>query len=276
MERSKLGRFLDNIFLCFVLFIISLSFLKMVIKNKIFSLIIAFVLMFVFFRIILFFQNNRLRKLSLQTKEKQAIIDYNFALRCLSKSSQTTFFKNMLKDKNIKQSSSGLVLENSVLLYNALDQEVIDNSTLFLAYSKAKNMRYYKIKEVVLLCNDIKQNSNSLVKNFIDIRFTIFTPLEMYAMMKNYDCFPALLEKKIKTKPNFFREVFVRKQAKNFIKCSLLLYISSLFVPFTKYYIISASICMLIAGICLCLDKKEPPINNLAQMLLLTKQKEQA
>jgi len=272
MERSKFGRLLDNIFLGLLIFLISATILVNYINNNFIRLTLSFILMLTFLIIISYYQNKKLRKLSIYNNEKKLVDKYNFALRCLSTNSQTTFFKNLLKDKNPKLSSNGIILENKVLLFNALQSDIINEDLVFLAYSKAKNMKNYKIEEVVILTNNTNEKINAFVENFKDIKINIFSKVEIYSMMKNFNTFPIITNEQIKTKSSLINTVFVKRQARGFIRCALLLYVASLFVPFTKYYIIVASICLLLASICLCTNKKENKNEYLSQKILLKPQ----
>ena len=266
--KSKLGQFLDNSTIFFISFIVNFVILKSIIISNLIIIILSCFISFFILKILLYFQNKKLRDLSIKNSEKQNIIDCNFALRKLSESSQVTFFKNLLKDKNSLKCPHGLILANKVLLSIQINFDIINPEQIFKIYSKAKNMKKYKIEEICLICNKISDETKNIISNF-DIKITIFTPVETFALMKKHCYFPTLSAKPTKIKNNFLKQTFVRNKAKQFIKCSIFLYILSLIVPFTKYYIICASVLMSTGVILLLFCKNKTIIEPLSKQILL-------
>ena len=269
MVKSKLGRFLDNSWIFFSIFVISFVLFKTRIANNYIILPLSLINTFLLFNVLLFFQNKKYKQLSLKTSENQEIMAYNFELRKLSPSSQETFFKNLLSSKQIIKSPHGLIVENEILIFNGINHDTIYPETIFSIYSKAKNMKKYNIKEICIICNKISEETKNLIKNFTDIKIIIFSPIETYALMKKYSHFPSLSNQKIKTKPNIFKEAFMKQKGKSFIKCGIILYIFSLFLPFTKYYLITASFLTILGTICMCFGKSNKIDESISKQKLL-------
>lgn len=270
MEKTKFAKFIDNFTIFFVCFIVLFILFKTKVNNNLICLFFSFFVSLVIFLIILNNQNKKLKQLSIKNKEKNDIIKYNFALRKMSESSQLTFFKNMLINKDIKKTTNGLLVENKVLISINLNSDEIYPENIFKIYAKVKNMKGAKPEEICLICNNINEDVNSILKNF-DIKFTIFSPVETYAMMKRFSYFPETNSEQIKIKKNVFKESFMKEKSKSFFKSSLVLFVFSMFVPFTKYYLITASILLLLGTICLCFGKQKIIIEPLSKQILLTK-----
>lgn len=273
MEKSRLGKFIDNFFIFFLILISLFLWTKKYIRKSLYAFIIAFIISFIVFKIILYIQNKKYRKLMLEKSDLNKINIYNYHLRTLTKKEQLEFFKKMFLDKRkYIVSGNNLIIEDQILFIIELNTEEINSSSIFNIYKNIK-IKKNSIKEVALVCNKINSNALKISDSFSDLKFTIFTPLETYALMKNYNYFPIEIENKTKLKKSLkkrlINEVLIRKQAKNFIKCGFLLYIACLFVPFTNYYLISASVCLFLGAICFCFGKKEIKINSLSQKYLL-------
>ena len=270
MSKSKLGYFIDNIAIFLISFIISFVIIKSMVANNIICLIISSISSFLIFKIVLYFQNENLRKLSIKNSEKQNILNCNFALRKMTLNNQTTFFKNMLKENDVKITSYGLIIDNKILLHIALNIDIIKPEHLFSIYAKIKNTLTFEIKEICLICNKVSEDVKSIITNF-DIKFTLFSPEETYAMMKTYSFFPPLPPQPAKIKTNLLKSTFIKRKGKTFINCSLGLYLFSLFTPLTKYYLISASILFLIGLFLICFGKHNKNIEPLSKQILLKK-----
>jgi len=269
MERSKTGRFLDNLTICLIATLLLFLLCRTFISNNLVSIIISIVISFILLKILLYFQNKKYTKLNIQKNEIKEISEYNFALRSLTSKEQINFFKEMFKEKNIEIKKDSIAIENKILLINKLNIDQVDNETVFNIYANYKNENY---KEIALICNKISQEALNTLSKFDNLPFSIFTPIETYSLMKKYNFFPEIRQTKTKKKPSFIKHAFIQKQAKGFIRCGFLIYFAGIFVPFTKYYLISGSICLIIGALCLCFGKKEPKKFTLSENLLLNLQ----
>jgi len=269
MEKSKFGKFIDHSTIFLLSFFIVFVLLKTIIKNNIFCTIISFLLSFFVLIIVIYYENKKYIKLSLKKSEEQKIINCNFALRKLSPASQTTFFKNMLKSEDVAKTTNGLIINNKILLHINLNLDVINKQDIFFIYSKVKNMRNKSIEEICIICNQVSEDVYKIINNFNDILISFFTPIETYSLMKKYSFFPDLPEQQVKIKNNIFKKSLLKSKAKHYIHYGIILFVFSLFVPFTKYYLICASILFLCGIILLCFGKEKTKITPLSKQILL-------
>ncbi len=272
MSRSKFGRFIDNVVITLIVFLISFALLKTLIISNWVCVIVALIFCFCVLKIILYFQNKKYNKLSIEKNEVKKIDECNFELRKMSEDKQISFFKNMLAKLEVTKKNKLLIVQNKIAINVNLFNDKLESQDIYKIYSKIQNLQTEKIQEVVIICNSVPIEIINLTNRFNNLKFTFFSPIETYALMKKFYYFPSLStpnKAKKHTKMAIVKQAFMHKHAKNFIRCGLLLYLAGLFVPFTKYYIISASICLLIGAICLCFGQKESVVNPLSKQILL-------
>lgn len=272
-NRSKLGIFLDNTSLMLISVLLAFIFLKQFIKNNLLCLTLSILFGFIILKIILYFQNKKYTKLEINKNEIKNIDKANFELRKLQIQKQVAFFKTMFKNMDVVSYKNYLIIEKQILFILKLNVDIILPQDIFEAYQTAKQ-QVNDIKEVVILCNKTSPEINNILSQFSkdSISFAIFTPVETYALMKKHNTYPYINNNEKTQKINNFlliKRSFVKKQAKIFIKCGLLLYFSSLFLPFTTHYLIWASVCLILGAICLCTKEKDPIITPLTKQLIL-------
>ena len=83
--------------------------------------------------------------------------------------------------------------------------------------------------------------------------------MDTYALMKKYNLF--IETKNIQTKKSIFAGLknisLNKKKARSFLFTSFMLYFASLFIPFTKYYLIFAGISLILSIICFSLTEPQ-------------------
>ena len=83
--------------------------------------------------------------------------------------------------------------------------------------------------------------------------------------MKKNNIYPEIINKKTQNNIYFVKinTIFMQKSAKLFFKCGFILLVTSLFIPYFSYYIITGSILVFIAIICFYFGKKENKTPNI-------------
>ena len=256
MEKSRFGRFLDTTALAIIFYILVLSIL-----GKYFivvhSLVLSLALTFVFIKIVLHFQNKKYEKLNIKKQELKLIKLTNIEVRKLTKKEQFYFFVKAL-GQDVITTWNSFILVNNVVIKPTLYINKITEENIFETYAQVKLIKN-KYEEVAILCNDYTPEAKSLAKT-LDKKIVLLTPPAIYSVLKKYNYLPPLPEetKKVRLTPRvLFQSSFVKKQAKSFIISGLLLYFTSLFIPYTTYYLITASILLLFGLTCLIFGKRE-------------------
>lgn len=258
MPQTKLGRFIDNISIAFCSTIVFLVWIKKIINNAYISLFISMSLSFILIKIIKHFQNKKLKKLNIKKEETNNILQCNKALRMMQLNKQVSFIKKLFKNQKVKQKNFMLFTEDYCII-NQLNNDLTTTEKIYESYQNMQNLKNENIKNIIIIGNKISPEANLLMGEFNNIKIEFISPIELYSLMKNANKYPCTINQK--TQKNKFKlqikPLFMKKSAKLFFRCGLLLYISSLFVPYFKYYIISASILLILSIICLIFGKKE-------------------
>lgn len=275
MERSKFARFIDNSSIILIAVILFFFTLKKYLRNNLLCITIAFVFGFFMLKILLYFQNRKYYKLNIQKEEKRHIEEINFILRTMDSIEQVSFFSQLLKNQKTEKLKGGLLVNGSLFMFFNLYEDSLSSSFIINTYLKIKEYQKVfpsnNIQEVVLICNSINDETKIFLTKFTNIKFTIFTPIETYAIMKNNNLYPDgfLTEKPQNTKKIIkINNIFNQNKAKTLFKSSALIYFSSLFIPFTKYYLITAGVLFILGIFCL-LKNKPLPISSLSKSILL-------
>ena len=187
MNRSKFGRFIDNTSITLLSVIFSFVLIKKLISNNIHALILSLIVGFWVIKIVLYFQNKKYTRLSIEKQEIENIKKCNLELRKLTTSEQLKFFKEALKNKNIREAKKGIIINNQVIIFILLHEESVTPYHLFTLYSKLKQLKKHTntlVTEITIICNQITQEATNYITQFSDVKFTIFTPIETYAMLK--------------------------------------------------------------------------------------------
>lgn len=258
MPQTKLGRFIDNISIAFCSTIVFLVWIKKLIRNSYIALFIAIILSFFLVKIIKLFQNKKLKKLNIKNDEKNNISLCNHALRLMPYNKQIQFIKKLFINTKTKQKNY-IIYTNEFCVINQLNIDQTSIQNVYEAYQKASEIQNINIENILIFGNKISQEGSILTKNIFASKIEFISPIEMYSLMKAANIFPCDINKKTQKRKIKLQisSIFMRKTANIMLKCGLLLYISSLFVPYYKYYIITASVLLILAIICFIFGKKE-------------------
>lgn len=269
-EKSKLAKFIDNSMVTLICFLIAFIITKKFTHSNIYSIFIASFISLIFIKILHHFQITHFNKIGLKKEEVKQIQYTNISFRKMTLYNQTIYLKKMFKSHKVKQFHGLLLLDNNVIISNNINQTELQVDNLFTLYSKIKANRL-KPDEVAIICNQIAPLAIDNQNNF-DIKFSFITPDIFYALTKKYKCEFKYAGKETKSENIFITlktKLFLKTQAKYFLRCGLLLLIASLLVPYAKYYIISACITLLIGSFCLIFGHSETK-KSISKLLKIT------
>lgn len=256
--RTKFARFIDNFVLTAIFMVFTFLFLQKYIKILYISIGLSVFMGFVFIKSVFYFQFKRYSKLGVKKEELKNIEHTNITLRKLTYNQQIIYLKKLFSKFNPKLSGKFIMLDNDIFVINKLDQSNLSIDAIYEIYARTNKIKV-KPKEVAIVCNNVDQSVINQKNKLGDINISFLTPEYIYALSKKYNCeiknTPESL-KQINFKPKMSK-LFMKKQSRYFIRCGLFLYLTSLMVPFSRYYIISASIFLLVGAVCLIFGTKE-------------------
>ncbi len=252
MENTSLfAKFIDNSFYCLTLVILSIIWCGYFTKNFftqiVLGVIIGSLFYFFLFKLMKIPTNKKYLERSENKYKDNCILSLSLASpkkTCMffEKMLQTEFFvsfeRPFIKATNKTNGHSLFIYFNFYTkefdhhhLYDVLDNPIHENTNLLIFAQQFSS-------ECLLIAKNLK-------------KVCLLNALDSYLLFKHFNTFPKISEKiKEKKFSNLKNNIFSSNNTKKFIKISLLLIFLSLFTPFKKYYLITASIVFIFAIIC--------------------------
>ena len=259
MTKSRLASFLDACLISISVLIISLILASNFKLNIIVKLIISSIIASVCFMFYIKREKKRYKNQQIKAKDKTI---YNQTIHTIklmpSKEKQTYFnalFEKLKKQKELSNVGYTIIPNSVINSPQTALQTIIDETT-----ENSYDSYYVILLENTLehdLLNDYKISSK---KNII-----LLETQDLYNLIKQQDSLPDLsrfeinktsLKEKLKL---ILSNLFYKSNAKGFFISGLLLFISSLFVPFKKYYYTLTIIMLTVSLLCLIFGKRQKP-----------------
>ena len=266
MNSSKFAKLINNIIALFILGLVIFAWCKKIINNQIVTIIITAMTLTIIATEIHHFSKKRTNRLNLKNEElkfqKQCIWHF---LQSQHKAN-VAFFKKALSNYYNFDNSTTLLNDKQkhILIIPQFENTVLTINNLLSCIKQAKTKN---AKKLIIFCVNKDKEIDNILQNITNLEIIILNDYETYGLLKQINMFPiekqnsTLKNKKIHALLN--KENFLsRAKIKPFLFCGIMLYISSLFVPYKVYYIIIASICLLISAICLIFAKNPKQISN--------------
>lgn len=274
MSKTKISIILDCFLITMAIFVMGFIWLNRYIKNAIYTFITCiFLSFFVFF--ILF--KHFLKKFNLNSIKNKEL---KFADKCFSslllsdQSTSNTFFEKLLNAEHI--SKNFYKNENSYFYVNVksvlTSKDFIDANEFYLEQQTDKPLCF--------LCKTFDTSFSELV-SLSEIEYNVFSASDVFLLMKSKNQFPVIQEAqisrldKLKKAKSKFLSTLSRKHFKSFFLSGMSLFLISIFVPFTSYYMIFGTVLLILSIICL--FKKDMPQKSsyihLSELINVNKEK---
>lgn len=258
MERSKFAKFLDNVAVGILVFFLSYLTAKKYIKTKITCLIISILIMCLFIIAVHKIQNRKYAKLGLKKQEQKQIETLTYFLKSQSKIKQNLVIKQIFKNQYITYKNQFFILKNQIAVLNKFSKNQATEEDVFYIISNSDFLMKNGIEEVSILCSAYDKNINTTLLKNKNFNIVFVTPEILYSLAKNNKYDLPEIEKTQKTKKiSEFRTIFAKNHAKYFFRVSILLYIFSMAIPFSRHYIYFATASLCISFILLIFGKNE-------------------
>lgn len=272
MERSRFGRFLDNIALAFLVFTLVFLVAKTYIKNTLTCLILSLIILFIFVKIFLYFQNKKYTKLGLKRQEQKQIDLLNIYLRGLQKNKQNQYIISLFSDEFQCIKNHFILLNNNTAILNKISKNFVSDEEVYFIISQLNFLKKNHISEVSIFCTKNQATTSINASLFPEINIFFVTPDTLFAIAKNKNKIPLEIKKTQKaSKISANSMLFCRKQAKNMLKIAFLLFIFSLILPFSKHYLYVGFL-SLILSLFLFIFGKQPKENTNSKLITNIKQ----
>lgn len=264
MERSKFGKFLDNVAIGVLIFFLAYLTAKKYIKSKLTCLVISLLLMSIFIYFIFKIQNKKYAKLGLKKQEQKQIESLLYFLKSQTKVKQNATIKHIFEEQFKMYKNQFFILKNQVAILNRISKNQADEEDVFFIISHSEFLIKNDIKEVSILCACYDKNINqSLLKNS-NFNIIFLTPEIFYSIAKNHNYnLPEIEKTQNLRKTSKIRIIFAKNNAKHFFRVAILLYIFSMIIPFSKHYIYFATLSLALSTLIFLFGKgEEKPTTN--------------
>ena len=246
MSRFKIVNIIDNVFVYFIIFLISLAWFNFYLSSFVLSVFLSLFLSFITFTCIKLIKNKKEnKKLQLLTKENEIenfslnfqLYSNNQKIRLISKLLPNDFeykFINNRIEYDINDKHFIILVENNI---ECLNKNMLLN--IIQPYiTKSDN--------IIVFCNDYDTNCEKFAKNIKNIKIKLLNKSNLYELcLKNY----IKINEKIKIK-DIFKGFFSKNHSKGFFFSGIILILTSFIIRFTSYYIIFSSILLIFSLIC--------------------------
>lgn len=244
MTKSRFARFFDAITFSIAFFLLCYLVLRKYIKSLPLTLVLTSLLCLIFIKIFTYIDLSKYRRLGIVKEELKNIENLNISLRSSSHIKQTMFLKTLFKNLSPKYQNGFIILNNNAAVYNLLYKDNVKKEDLFLVISKRDFLKSKHISEVSIICNEIDKSALEFKVPKLDFEVKFITPEILYSIAKNNNLL--VLDEPEKTQNSYKKLIkvpkFVKSQSKYFFRSALVLYLFAFFIPFSRYYIISATV----------------------------------
>ncbi len=235
-----------------LIFFISFIWLRYLIKSLLLATAISFIISVAIEILLYFFKKKSNLKKELKFSEKEDA--ENMFLSLLTNTNYIDFYLNLVKSRHqsVLKKRDYIIIKHKdntkVLLIPIIKIEMLTPNNI-IEISKINKTE--KADKIVVLCYDFDKHALSFSKNF-DYEILILDRFDTYShLYKEYDYFPEITIKYKKEAKLSFKELlaysFNKSRTKGYIFASILLFITSFFIPLNIYYCIMASILLLFA-----------------------------
>ena len=244
MYKYKIAKICDYIFFGLVFFVIFYGWTNFYQKNTILSFAVAITCSFIIIIIMNFFISKKNEKERLTQQQKEIILNYSTQLKFSDRKKVLTYFENIFKNSKIKKN---YILKEETIIYPFFNTERFTLTDLIKIYSEIESE---KINNVYILSSVFDADCYNIVKQIKNKNIQLFDAQKTYnEFIKN----KSLPENVIDAKPQklnlkeLLKFIISPKRTKHYLILGLILILSSFFVIYKLYYLITGSILLILA-----------------------------
>lgn len=251
MKKFSLLKSFDIFFRLLIIFLISFVWIRYFVDNLWLSLFLTFVATFLIDFIFKYFKKKKNNKKQISDENSKQIQEYISSLVFADNLYVVDYFYNLtlLKHKAVKTTRYVKIESNNktLILYPFFTYKDFTVDDLIYIINKTKKEKPTKI---IICTNTIDGNTLKIAKK-IPIKVEIVNGIDTYnLLMKEYNYFPKII--KLFPEPTLNYKDLIsyalnKKRTKGYFISSVLVLFSSIFVPYKIYYLIIASILLVLS-----------------------------
>ncbi len=267
MLPRKISFYFDLIISSVLLFLLFFCWIRFYTKNLFASIIGGICATFVCIFLFSIIKNKRNEKIQLNSKQKKLALDCALQLMFTSQGQVQKYFETIFKEKYKTTKTNGglkIVKENfCAFFFPAYSVEVLQPEHLAQIISFSSKIS----NQIFISVNQADNKTLELAKSIKNIKITIYNYMQTYEkIISKQNILPEQVIDTSIVKPTYKQLIeyaFSPSRSKNYWALGLILLLSSFFVAFKIYYLISGSILILIGIIVKFLPNKHKNDNKI-------------
>lgn len=252
MKKFSFYIIVDFIFKFLLLFTINLIWTLYFIQKTWISILLAGVISVLLILLFNFLSSKKQAKNNIKLKEKKYAQDVKDTFILMKQKNVVEFFYELAKSKHEAEIFSKYVLiNNQIILFPNIKSRQLEIDELIDLYNQINKKN---IKKIIVLCNNFNSNIEKILNNF-DTKTIVLDFSQTYnLLLKKYNMFPKItIKPEVKAKNSLKQIVisaFDKKKTRGYVVSAMFIIFSSFFVSFRVYYLIVATILLILALLC--------------------------
>lgn len=263
MKKFQIMNIVNMLFRLTIIFLICLVWCRYFIKTLWISITVTCILTILIDFIFHFFNKRKHGKIQIKKEEQNLIEEYTNTFIFSTQQQNLQFFNELAATKHSSKIYGGKVIINhtniKIALFTCFSFKDFTTDNLVEIYNKCKN-----VNRIIVCTNTVEDKAYSLAKT-LNIETIILDKESVYTkLLKQYNYFPHTTSLKTaeKTKINDVLSYALNKnRTKGYFFSSIVLLFSSLIVPYKLYYVIFASLLLVLSFVSFVnpkFNKKQP------------------
>ncbi len=255
MKNFSIFKVLNTFFRLFIIFLIVFVWIKYSIENFWLSLLFSIILLVVIETLYQVFTNKKQAKSNIKKEEQEKINQYTNTFIYCDKKYTTDFFYNLCKKNYECTKKSKYILishpTTNIALYPLFLYRELSIDDVIDCYNQTK---HEKIKRLVICTNKYANDIQKFIET-LNIEVLILDKQQTYLLLlKKYEIYPKITkicDKQKMTFRQFLNIALDKKRAKSYFLSAIFLLFASMFVFYKIYYLIFATILLVMCFLCL-------------------------
>lgn len=252
MGKSTISFIIDFVFYCFLIFFISLIWLRLYIHDNTLILVLSSIITLFLASILSVIYKKKVNKFKLSKKEVKTKKEILNKLIFSNNLEINVYLSNFFKEYKITKHREFLEIkkeDEKILVFNCFKLNACDNDFILNSIKKSEKLN---IKKIMIFASNFNKDCFVFIKNIKEFKIKLINFDEFYInYIKKENIIP---ENKIiyeeKTRYSFIELLsiaFNRKKTKTYVVTGIIFLISSIFLRYNIYYIVFTTIMFLFA-----------------------------
>lgn len=254
MKNNLLFVIIDNIFIFILLFTLNLIWCLYFFAEPLWGVIVAVAISVIEIVVYKLISRKKRAKNNIKLQELKRIQQIRDTFIYMPKEIIVNFFFKLASTKHTAIAKTSYVVvgqEQKVIVYPMFKIANLSADELIDIYNSVKEQ---SVKKIIVLCNTFEQDVLNVIKNF-SIKTLVLDYMQTYNdLLKEYSFYPEITQTQTGTAKYGFKQLlllaFDKKKTRGYVVSALFIAFASVFVRYKIYYLIVASLLILMAIAC--------------------------